>query len=229
MDYKIIKDNKIIDVVRNPKFVRFLPYGHKALTDRLSAHGIVGSDNQTIYSFNGPVLVDTVAVSIKEIDNEEFNRLFSLLNSGQEVCADESILLNTKRIALRALSSACKKHITAGFSVTLLDGNSYKFSLTAEDQLNLLNFENQLANGVDTFIYHADNQPCRIFVREDILLIIAAYRKHVLYHTTYFNAAKQYINMLTDISTINAFTYGMDISATVKDKLLFQILKNGGC
>ena len=49
--YKIIQDQKVIDVVRIPRFVRFLSSGHIALTDKSSAQGIVGSDDRTVYSF----------------------------------------------------------------------------------------------------------------------------------------------------------------------------------
>jgi hypothetical protein len=49
--YKIIQNDKVIDVVQYHKFVRFLPTGHVAMTDRSSAQGIVGSDNKTLYSY----------------------------------------------------------------------------------------------------------------------------------------------------------------------------------
>jgi hypothetical protein len=100
--------------------------------------------------------------------------------------------------------------------------------LTTEDQLNLLNLENQLNNGAQTFIYHATGEPCKSFTREEVIKIIKAYRQHLLYHTTYFNVAKQYVKSFVDIDAVKAFTYGTDLSNIPKDKTVKQILKNGG-
>ncbi len=226
--YKIIYNNKVIDVIKCPQFVRFLPYGHIAFTDRLSAHGIVGSDEQTIYSFGRVFRPDIKIVSIEVISEEEFSRLNGLLNSNQEVSADEFELNQAKQAVITQLSYACKTNITSGFNITLCDGIKYNFKLTAEDQLNLMNIESQLNAGAETFIYHATGLPCQIFNREDMQKIIQAFRRVILYHTTYFNAAKQYINTLTDTSKVRAFTYGTNITHTVKDLTIKQILKRGG-
>lgn len=224
--YKIIKDDKIIDVVRAPKYILFLPTGHIAFTSKALAQGIVSSDNQTVYSFtrnkfNKPV------VKIQEITLEEFNRLYGLLNSGVEVSADESDLEKAKQSKIQSLSNICKNRIISGFSIVLSDNAEYDFKLTTEDQLNLMLIENQLYTGESQFIYHATNQPCRLFNKDDMIKIINKYKHFVLYHTTYFNAAKQYINKLTDITKVNLFSYGNDVSEIVDDVVLKQILKNG--
>ena len=61
-----------------------------------------------------------------------------------------------------------------------------------------------------------------------MLKIISYFKRYTLYHTTYFNIAKQYINSLEDIDKVTSFTYGEDISETVKDKTIKKILKTGG-
>lgn len=223
--YKIIQNNKIVDVVKHPQFVSFLASGHIAMTDRTSAEGIMGSDNRTIYSFK-PVS-SYPAATIEEISIKELERLQSLLGSGQELAADETILAKTKKKALQRLSNKCKASISAGFSVLLSDYESYNFKLTAEDQLNLMSIEGQLNAGAETIIYHATNQPCKVFSRDDMLKVVKAFRHHVTYHTTYFNVAKQYINSLTDIDKINQFSYGTDVSGVVTDKSIKQILTSG--
>lgn len=224
--YKIIQNDKVIDVVKYPRFISFLTGGYIAITDKTSAKGIVGSDNETIYSFQTRPGYTTV--SIEEITFEELERLHSRLGSGQEVCADESALVVAKRDTLKRLSRQCKNKITAGFSVVLSDGESYDFKLTTEDQLNLMSIEGQLNAGAKTFIYHATNQPCKFFSRDDMTKIINTFKRYTLYHTTYFNVAKQYINSLTDIEKVNRFTYGTDVSEVVDDIVIKQILKNGG-
>ena len=223
--YKIIHEGNIIDVVRNPSFVKFLSSGHIAITDKTSAQGIVGSDKKTVYSFNSNQDTSIKEVSIEKIDAEEFNRLKGLLNSSS---ASDLALQKVKDAVIKTLSEICNNKITSGFSIKLSDGQFYKFSLTTEDQLNLLCLENQLNTGDDVFVYHAAGLPCKLFVRNDMIKIINAYRKHVRYHTTYFNTAKHYINSLTDTDKIKAFSYGNDVTYTIKDPVLRKILVDGG-
>ena len=84
---------------------------------------------------------------------------------------------------------------------------------------------NVKANSDFSLLLTFDNNEKKIF---DMKKIIQAYRKHILYHTTYFNAVKQYINSLTDIDKINEFNYGLDISFSVKNPTLRKILEEGG-
>lgn len=223
--YKLIQNDQVIDVVHYPRFISFLPTGHIAITDKTSAHGIVGSDNKTIYSFKTNAKYPTV--TIKRITSAEFERLNSLLSSGQKVNADESALAKAKRDTIKRLSSACKAKITAGFSVRLSDGKTYSFKLTTEDQLNLMSIENQLNAGAKTFIYHSTNEPCKEFSKEDMIKILDYFKRCTLYHTTYFNVAKQYINSLISIEKVYKFTYGTDVSEIVDNITIKQILKNG--
>ena len=226
--YKIIQNNKVVDVVKIPSFVSFLPSGHVALTDKISAQGIVGSDDKTLYSFKPVQRTNVEVATIEEITLEEFNRLQGLLNSNQEISADESALAKAKQQTITRISNTCKNKITSGFSIVLSDGETYGFKLTTEDQLNLMSIEGQLNMGAETFIYHATNQPCKFFSREDMIKIISTFKRYTLYHTTYFNVAKQYINSLTSVEKVNRFTYGTDVSEMVADVTIKQILKNGG-
>ena len=225
--YKVIQDNRIIDVVKHPKFIKFLTTGHIAMTGYSTADGLVGSDNETLYCFAPIKGRNLQTVRVAEINEAEFGRLTCLLNSGQVISADESALVKAKREKLEALSTTCKNKITAGFSVLLSDGEQ-NFKLTTEDQLNLMQIENQLSYGESYFVYHATNQPCKLYTREDMTKVIRAFRKHVLYHTTYYNAVKQYINSLTDIEKVNMFSYGDDVSDYIEDVVLRQIVRNGG-
>ena len=226
--YSIIYESKIIDVVQNPIFVKVLPSGHVAFTDKASANGIIGSDEKTVYSFEPVNRKNVKVVTINEISENEFNRLFSLLNSGKEVAADKLALADAINKAISDLSETCNSKIIEGFFVRLTDGKKHNFRLTTEDQLNILNLENQLNNGAQSFVYHATSEPCKIFTREEMLKVIKAYREHILYHTTYFNVAKQYLNSLVSIDKVTEFTYGANVSSITDDKTIKQILKNGG-
>ena len=140
--YKIIHNNNIIDVVEYPLYIRFYPSGDVSLTDKSSAHGIIGSDKHTLYSFKSEYRAGLKVVSIEKINEEEFKRLASLLNSGNEIMADESALNIAKNNKIIYLSNICKNKITSGFTVTLSDGDTSSFKLTVEDQLNLMTLEN---------------------------------------------------------------------------------------
>lgn len=227
--YSIIYQNRIIDTVQNPTFVKVLPSGHVTFTDKASANGIIGSDEKTLYSFEQVSRKNIKIVTIDKISEKEFNRLNSLLNSGKKITADSVALSTAINETISNLSEICNSKIVEGFSIRLSDGKKHSFKLTVEDQLNLLNLENQINNGTShTFIYHETGKPCQVYSRTDMSKIIKAFRQHTMYHTTYFNVAKQYIMSLVDIDEVIAFTYGTNVSWFVKDDTIKQILKNGG-
>lgn len=227
--YSIIYQNMIIDVVQNPTFVRVLPSGHVAFTDKASANGIIGSDRKTIYGFEQINRKNIKIVTINEISENEFNRLTSLLNSGKKISADSTALLTAIDKVICRLSEDCNNKIVEGFAIKLSDGKKHSFRLTVEDQLNLINLENQLNDSSNkAFVYHETGEPCKVFSRADMSKIIKAFRQHVLYHTTYFNVAKQYVKSLAYIEAVNTFTYGVNVINATKDALIKQILKSGG-
>ena len=141
---KIIQDNKVIDVVKYPKYVKFLSPKRIAMTNKALAQGVVGSDGTKIYSYT-PVESKTAGVvTVAEICQEEYDHLSALLSAEETVSADEVSLAKAKEALIRKLSESCNKAITAGFTVKLSSGNTQDFKLTTEDQLNLLMLENQL-------------------------------------------------------------------------------------
>ena len=223
---KIINNNKVIDVVRHPNYVRFQKFGKVSITDKSSAQGIVGSDGHTLYSLFYIPELNYEIVTTKEIDLNEFKRLRALLDANQVISTNEA-LEEAKEIKIRSLSVACKNKITKGFSLLLSDNKEHHFKLTIEDQLNLMSLENQLNSEQNTFVYHSTNNPCRVFSREDIKKLVKTFRFFTIYHTTYFNAAKHYIKSLTDIEKIKSFSYGLDVSSCVTDAVVKQILKEG--
>lgn len=224
--FKLVNNNKIVDVIRYPNYVRFQKFGKVAITDKSSAQGIVGSDGYTLYSLYYIPELDYEIVSLHEIDLNEFNRLKVLLDNNQIISTDEA-LEEAREIKIRSLSIACKNKITKGFSILLSDGEKHHFKLTVEDQLNLMSLENQLKSEQNSFIYHSTNNLCRMFSRADVEKIVKTFRLFTVYHTTYFNTAKHYIKSLTDIEKIKSFSYGLDVSDFVTDVTIKQILREG--
>ena len=228
MYYSIICNDKIIDIIQKPTFVKVLPSGRVAFTDKASANGIVSSDGKTIYTFEIIGRKNTKIATINEISENEFNRLKSLLNSNQAISANSKALKSAIDKAINKLSDTCHSKITEGFSIRLSDGKMHSFRLTAEDQLNLLTLEGLLNGGAQSFVYHATNEPCKVFSRSEMSKIINAFKQHILYHTTYFNVAKQYITSLVNINEVTSFSYGHSVDGVVTDTAIRQILKNGG-
>lgn len=225
---KIIQNDKIIDVISFPRYVKFLSTGHVAITNKGSAQGIVGSDTISVYRFASAENNSAEAVSVAEIDQAEYDRLRALLEAKEVVSADEVALAESKRATINRLSNICKTSITNGFSIKLSDNLIHSFRLTTEDQLNLMIIESQLNSGKETFLYHETDQPCVFFTKDDMKKIIEASRKFTLYHTTYFNTAKQYVKSLLNRDIVEAFEYGTDISNTVSDEAIKRILLAGG-
>lgn len=228
MYYSIIYESKIIDIVQKPTFIKVLSSGRVVFTDKASANGIIGSDTKTLYVFEPVNCKNAKVVTVEELSENEFNRLKNLLNSNQEVTADKAALAEAIDEAICNLSELCHNKIIEGFAVRLADGKKHNFRLTAEDQLNLLALEGQLNSGAQTFVYHATGEPCRVFSRSEMSKVITAFKQHTLYHTTYFNVAKQYLSSLVNIDEVKAFTYGTNVARVVNDDTIKQILKDGG-
>ena len=228
--YKVIYDNKIIDVLRYPTYLMFLNNGNVTTTGQTSAQGVAGSDGDTLYALTKEALKvrpTLKLVTLCEITEAEYDELRIRLDGGEKVNADASELAKAKTTKIAILSQQCRSKIIGGFSIEL-SGGVQGFKLTTEDQLNLMRLEAQLREGTnDIFIYHATNEPCRVFSTTDLQKVLNAAQKHMNYHTTYFNVAKQYVNSLTEVESVQLFTYGTDVSSIVTDPVIKQILKRG--
>lgn len=97
MYYKVLKDNKVIDVLDQLIYLKYQPK-HKimVLTSEDDAQAILGSDKNTIWHertlYNIPVKNDYDVVDLVEIDKFEYDKLRVLnLKTPQEI-VDETIL-----------------------------------------------------------------------------------------------------------------------------------------
>ena len=116
------------------------------------------------------------------------------------------------------MSYECHAAIEAGFDFNIR-GETQHFSLTTQDQLNLMSLSN-LAATQDLIPYHADGEECVFYTAEEIKQIVAEMTQLKIYHTTYYNALKNYINDLDNIEDISAITYGTPIPDAYKTDVL---------
>jgi hypothetical protein len=226
--HKVIHNNKVIDFVKSLKYIKISKSGFVSITDRVLAQGILGSDDETVYCFEPVPGKDYLVVTIEEASSDNFETQGGTSGPTFDIIEDELVLEEARQNKIDALSAICRDKIAGGFSVKLSDKNTYVFELTTEDHLDLIILENQLASGESYFVYHAKDKSCQVYSREDMARIIKAFKAYRLYHTTYFNTAKQYIKSLTDVEAINAFTYGTSVSDFTSNPIIKQILNNGG-
>lgn len=96
MYYKIIKNNKVIDVLDKLTYLKWQPKNKiMLLSDEGEAQAILGSDNNTIWHVEGlyDLPVDGYdTVDLVEIDQYEYKRLRMLNLSTPEEIADSVIL-----------------------------------------------------------------------------------------------------------------------------------------
>ena len=215
--YKIIHNNIIVDVVKELRYVKYIPEFKKVIpTSRATAHAICGSDNKTYYALQGVEIPAEKShwkvVSFISINEEEYDFLV------RELCKDYTIYANKKELNLvrsakiSEMSSECQQQIIDGVSVLMNDGHYYKFRLTLEDQLYLLGIERDIDNGTKSILYHSTDVVCKLYTREEMLHLINVAHKHKNYHTTYFNLLKYCINNMSNTTAIEKIVYGVDLS-----------------
>lgn len=97
MYYKVLKNNKVIDVLDQLIYLKYQPK-HKimVLCSEDDAQAILGSDGNTIWHertlYNVPVKNDYDVVDIKEIDKYEYEKLKVLNMKSPESIIDSFLL-----------------------------------------------------------------------------------------------------------------------------------------
>ena len=158
------------------------------------------ADNKTIE--------EIIPQPINEIPEEQFN---------DEINQASINFIRSSKI--NEMSRACNQIIEAGFDIEL-NGESHHFSLTTQDQLNLISLQGMLGQGALQVPYHADGETCRFYSAEEMDAIISAATGFKIYHTTYYNALKNYINSLDNIQDIAAITYGIELPEEYQSDVL---------
>ena len=198
----------------------------------------MSSDNSAIYHLVGyPEIPDTVLgefidVQIFEISEEDYTVFKKALEEEKEIIDPDPYippepeptpeeqereeeyrrsLQFVKDKKIEYMSYLCHQTIENGILITLSDGLEHRFSLTENDQANLMESQAQLMAGATQVSYHADGELCTYYSAEDMTAIIQANIFHKDYQTTYFNSLKHYINSMTDKNEISAVEYGIEI------------------
>lgn len=216
--YKIVSaDNKIIgaemgDMLRYVKTQE--RNGLQVLTKEVADAFGLAYDGK-IYQLESvtltPISVDeyNMIIAAKQAAESEDDAAFSMENTVEE--EDRTTLEYVRESKLKELSATCQKTIEKGVDIALSDGESYHFSLTAHDQLNLLTLSAMATAGQSNIPYHADGELCRFYSAEDILSIVTTAAAFITKHTAYYNSLKAYVLALTSLYDVEQLEYGAEV------------------
>lgn len=181
-------------------------------------------------------------VRIIVIDETEYNVLYEAMESGEEIDIPEEpepiveeeptdqIYETTfefiKSSKIKEMSNVCNQIITNGFDTILSDGEQHHFSLTIQDQLNLITLSSLVSSGEQEIPYHADDELCKYYSAQDIMTIVAKATEFKTYHVTYFNSLKAYIESIDNIEDTSRIVYGVDIPEEYQSEILKGLLVN---
>ena len=252
--YKIIIDSKIVAVATSKNF-KVYSAKHKFFLDATEKTGEYVYVNRRAYRAEwmveptpGPSYYMANIIAINEQEYEDLQEALEI----EEEIIDEQFINDhtpipwepsqpikptvdpyetyTVEFAIDAknyeLSKVCNQIIENGPDVTLPDGSIHQFSLTTQDQLNLISLQAMMEQGLEQIPYHADGELCKFYTPLEIQAIISTATQFKTYHTTYYNALKNYIKSLDDVHTIMGIQYGIELPEEYQSDVL-KVLING--
>ena len=236
--FKIIKDNQFIGAISSENFIFRNAFGGFHRTN--DQYGELAVFNGTYYRATWMVAYEYdypsyIEASILPISEDEYNAFIHAEESNEEITAIEEeeeeleqevvldpVTLNEldylRSSKIKEMSQACKATIEAGFDLELR-GETRHFSLTTQDQLNLMSLS-VLAQDQTLIPYHADGEAYEFYTANEINSIITAANELKNYNTAYYNSLKAYLNSLQTIEDIAAITYGTPIPEEYKSDVL---------
>ena len=238
--YKIIKDNNFIGVCSSTDFIKYQTRNHCYIScDEL--HGEYAECKGKLYrdTWMPPVSNESNKLFeqalILEITEEEYNTYIEAIQHNEEIIYNdidwqEPIIIDDNSVditsiefirqsKLNEMSYTCRTTIEQGFDFYTQDDEICHFSLTTQDQLNLMSLS-ALADTQEYIPYHADGEASKFYTAQEIKQIAAEAASFKNYHLAYYNSLKAYINSLETIEDIAAITYGISIPDNYKTDVL---------
>lgn len=236
--YKLILDNTIIGVITSNNFIYYSPVAQCYLRcDETKGEYISYKGQLYRTTWMWPIVVqeDYIEVQVNKISESEYNVLKEIFEVKEEIEIedDEEIPIPTpiepeenptlefvRTAKIDEMSYFCHKTIEAGFDLAIR-GETKHFSLTTQDQLNLMSLSITTQIQTQSLIpYHADGEECEFYTVEEINQIISEATTFKNYHLSYYNSLKTYINTLDTIEAIAAITYGTPVPDEYKSDVL---------
>ena len=238
--YKLISGDNFIGLVTNHDF-RMFQHKHNIILSCDVEHAQYVQCGNSFYRANWMVPISTKSVvydvvEVIRIDKAEYDILYNAVENGEDIevypeqyvpeeipSIDpfEKVTVDyVKQSKISEMSFACNKAIESGFDIALSDNIVYHFSLTTQDQLNLITLQSMIAAGETHIPYHADGELCRYYSVDDLTDVINAATAHKTFHVTYFNSLKVYVSAMDNMSDISAIQYGVSIPDEYQSDIL---------
>ena len=212
--YKVIKNKEFIGVGTTLNLRRFQ-----------KKHGIILICDETqvqyicidcvLYHANWmwPETTDSVKYEIADvirIEKDEYDLLLNAVEANEEIAIEEEPVVEVEHVVVEEptidfvrsskiveLKRDCNKAITNGVDIKLSDGETRHFSMSLEDQINLL-----------TMAYLKDES---MYSAKDMKTIITKTNAHKNLHITKFQQLKDRVNSLNTIQEVSAVNYHEEV------------------
>lgn len=242
--YKIIVDGKIVGVSTSVALRKYQA-SHNILTSCVPEEAEYLETEEALYhaAWMRPIeneYYKATNARIPVISEGEYNELYEALTKDEpilfvedvipeeepeeiELVSEEDTVAFVREAKLKELSLACRKAIMDGFDLTFGDEVKH-FSLTMQDQSNLMSCQIQILSGAPEVPYHADGEGMIMYSADDMTRVIRAADEHKTYNLAYYNSAKRWVGALRKISNIKAVEYGSEIPKKYRTTLLESLL-----
>lgn len=231
--YKILLEDKFVGIATDSNLLKFQKR-HFILEDATIQdaqyiwcnEGLYHSEwmkkpESTIYEYQ-----EAIVVSIQE---DEYNELSDAIERNEEIkvaseSEEEAVFVEEelpvqeeltiefiRETKIREMSLACNKAIMIGFDIELSDGKNHHFSMSMQDQMNMLTITARILQGETKIAYHADGEEMITYSVDEMMKIISGANAHKEYHLAYFNSMKSWINSLKRITSVSDIEYGNEI------------------
>ena len=206
--YKVIKNNEFIGVGTTLDLRRFQQKHQIILIcDETHAQYIQLCDILYRANWMWPETgnVEHEIADVIRIEKDEYDLLLCAVEANEEIIIEEESVVEVAPVVenptidyLRASKIAelrrdCNKAITNGVDIKLSDGETRHFSMSLEDQINLL-----------TMAYLKDES---LYSAKDMKTIITKTNTHKTSHMTKFKQLKDCVNSLNTLEEIAAVNY----------------------
>ena len=212
--YKIIKNKEFIGVGTTLDLRRFQTKHQIMLICNETQVQYIQLDD-TLYRANWmwPETTNSVKYEIADvvrIEKDEYDLLLNAVETNEEILIEEEPVVEVEHVVIEEptidfvraskiaeLKHNCNNEITNGVDVKLSDGETRHFSMSLEDQINLL-----------TMAYLSDES---VYSTEDMKTIIAETNAFKNSHIAKFKQLERRVNSLNTIQEVSAINYHEEV------------------
>ena len=208
--YKVIKNKEFIGVGTTLNLRRFQnKHQIMLICNESQVQYIQLGDVLYRANWMWPEITDSVKYEIADvirIEKDEYDLLLKAVETNEEIAIEEDPIVEIETVVVEnptidyvrsskisELKRDCNKAITNGVDIKLSDGETRHFSMSLEDQINLL-----------TMAYLADES---VYSADDMKTIIAETNAFKNSHIAKFKKLKDRVNSLNTIQEVSAVNY----------------------